>query len=138
MLGLAVERAWGANPLGMPVEYTGKARAVLGPDALLAVTQLAIVDPDRSNSAELARSYAAAALPNRRSLLYDLGFDDVEALGDRLVDALVVRGTTSDIGHRVEEHLDAGADHVSLYVLTDTPQVPPIRQWRELAARLLV
>ncbi|WP_239513584.1 TIGR03620 family F420-dependent LLM class oxidoreductase [Streptosporangium sp. 'caverna'] len=137
MLELAKRRAWGAHPLGMPVEHTGNARAVLGPDALLAVAQLVILDPDRSNSAGLARSYAAALLPNRRALLRELGFEDVDSLDDRLVDALVVRGSADDIAHRVEEHLDAGADHVSLYVLTATPQTPPIRQWRELAARLL-
>jgi hypothetical protein len=138
MLKLAGERTWGANPLGMPVAYTANARAVLGPDALLAVTQFAVLDPDPSNSAALARAATAAALPNRRSLLNDLGFDDIDSLHDRLVDALVVRGTTDDIAHRVEEHLDAGADHVSLYVLTTTPRIPPVPQWRDLAGRLLV
>jgi probable F420-dependent oxidoreductase len=137
MLRLAGRRAWGAHPLGMPVEHTRNARAVLGLDALLAVAQLVIVDPDRSNSAELARSYAAALLPNRRALLRDLGFEEVDSLGDRLVDALVVRGSADDIARRVGEHLDAGADHVSLYVLTTTPEAPPIQQWQELAARLL-
>jgi probable F420-dependent oxidoreductase len=137
MLKLAGGRAWGAHPLGMPVQHTKNARAVLGPHALLAVTQFVILDPDRSNSAELARSYAAAALPNRRALLHDLGFEEVDSLKDRLVDALVVRGTTDDIAHRVEEHLDAGADHISLYVLTTTPETPPIPQWRKLAAQLL-
>ncbi|WP_326822563.1 TIGR03620 family F420-dependent LLM class oxidoreductase [Streptosporangium sp. NBC_01639] len=133
MLELAGERTWGAHPLGMPVQHTRNARAVLGPEALLAVTQLVILDPDRSNSAELARSFAAALLPNRRALLHDLGFEEVDSLDDRLVDALVVRGSTDDIAYRVGEHLEAGADHVSLYVLTATPRTPPIRQWRELA-----
>ncbi|MEU4704309.1 TIGR03620 family F420-dependent LLM class oxidoreductase [Nonomuraea dietziae] len=137
LLALARERAWGAHPLGMPVEHTRNARAVLGPDALLAVTQLVILDPGRSGSADLARSYAAALLPNRRDLLKDLGFEDVDALGDRLVDALVVRGPAGDIAHRVEEHLDAGADHVALFVLTDTPAIPPVRQWRALAPAVL-
>jgi len=138
MLELAAERAWGAHPLGMPVEHTRKARALLGPDALLAVTQLVILDPTRSHSAELARAHAAAALPNRRSLLGDLGFNDVDSLSAALVDALVVRGTIDDIAYRVQEHLDAGADHVSLHVLTATPRTPPIRQWQELAAQLLI
>ncbi|MDP9844929.1 TIGR03620 family F420-dependent LLM class oxidoreductase [Streptosporangium lutulentum] len=140
LLALARERAWGAHPLGMPVEHTRTARALLGPDALLAVTQLVVLDPDRSATADLARSYAAALLPNRRVLLQDLGFGDVDSLDsldDRLVDALVSRGPADAVAHRVEEHLDAGADHVSLFVITATPRTPPLRQWRELAERLL-
>ncbi|MFI8939441.1 LLM class flavin-dependent oxidoreductase [Streptomyces syringium] len=38
MLALAAERARGATALGMPVEYTRAARAVLGDDGLLAIT----------------------------------------------------------------------------------------------------
>ncbi|MFJ2030125.1 TIGR03620 family F420-dependent LLM class oxidoreductase [Streptosporangium sp. NPDC087985] len=138
LLALARERAWGAHPLGMPVEHTRTARALLGPDALLAVTQLVVLDPDRSATADLARSYAAALLPNRRALLHDLRFENVDSLDDRLVNALVSRGSADAIAHRVEEHLEAGADHVSLFVVTATPQTPPLRQWRELAERLLI
>jgi probable F420-dependent oxidoreductase len=137
MLTLAAERTRGANVLGMPVEHTRKARAVLGPDALLAVTQLCVLSPDRSHTADLARTTAAAALPNRRTLLHDLGHRDVDALGDRLVDAIVAHGHAEDIARRVHEHLDAGADHVSLHLLTTTPHTPPTRQWEQLAAHLL-
>ncbi|MFG1705018.1 TIGR03620 family F420-dependent LLM class oxidoreductase [Nonomuraea sp. M3C6] len=136
MLKLAGRRAWGAHPLGMPVQHTKHARTLLGPHALLAVTQLAILDLDRT-AADLARTHVAAALPNRRVLLHDLGFQDLDALNDELVDALVVRGTIDDIAHRVHQHLDVGADHVSLHLLTTTPHVPPLRQWRALAANLL-
>jgi len=137
MLALAAERTWGANVLGMPVEYTRKARAVLGPDALVAVTQLCVLSPDRHHTAELARTTAAAALPNRRTLLHDLGHRDVDTLGDRLVEAIVAHGRAEDIAQRVQEHVDAGADHVSLHLLTTTPRTPPIRQWEQLAAHLM-
>lgn len=137
MLTLAAERAWGAHSLGMPVEHTREARAVLGPDALLAVTQLCVLGPDRAHTAELARGTAAAALPNRRTLLRELGYEDVDSVGDRLVDALVAHGSVEDVAGRVHEQLDAGADHVSLHVLTGTPQAPPVQQWRQLAAHLL-
>ncbi|MEV0200179.1 TIGR03620 family F420-dependent LLM class oxidoreductase [Nonomuraea sp. NPDC050691] len=137
MLRLAAERAWGAHPLGMPVEHTRRARSLLGPRALLAVTQLVVLDPSRARAAELARAHAAAALPNRLALLRDLGFDDAESLADPLVDALVATGGTEEIVRRVGEHLDAGADHVSLHVLTTAPDEPPLRPWEELAARLL-
>jgi len=137
MLALAAERAWGANPLGMPVEHTRNARAVLGPTALLAVTQLCVLGPDRSYPAALARTTAAAALPNRRTLLCDLGYEDVDSLGAQIVDALVAHGTAEDIARRIHEQLDAGADHVSLHLLTTAPHTPPTRQWQELAAHLL-
>lgn len=137
MLQLAAERACGAHPLGMPVEHTRRASSLLGPQALLAVTQLVVLDSSRARAAELARAHAAAALPNRLALLRDLGFDDAESLDGRLVDALVATGGAEDIARRVELHLDAGADHVSLHVLTATPDEPPLRQWQELAAQLL-
>jgi hypothetical protein len=37
---------------------------------------------------------------------------------------------------RVKEHLDAGADHVALQVLTANPAALPLREWRELSALL--
>ncbi|MEU0479505.1 TIGR03620 family F420-dependent LLM class oxidoreductase [Streptosporangium sp. NPDC006013] len=137
MLQLAAERACGAHPLGMPVEHTRQARSLLGPQALLAVTQLVVLDSSRTRATGLARAHAATALPNRLTLLRDLGFDDAESLDGRLVDALVATGGPEDIARRVELHLDAGADHVSLHVLTATPDEPPLRQWQELAAQLL-
>ncbi|MFI6790711.1 TIGR03620 family F420-dependent LLM class oxidoreductase [Nonomuraea sp. NPDC050383] len=137
MIQLAGERSWGAHPLGMPVEHTRQARKLLGSQALLAVTQLVVLEPSRSRAAELARAHAAAALPNRLTLLRDLGFDDAESLDDRLVEALVATGDPDDVARRVGEHLDAGADHVSMHVITATPDEPPSRQWEELAARLL-
>lgn len=129
MLRLAGERAWGAHPLGMPVAHTRNARALLGPDALLAVTQVVVLAPA---GVEVAREAAAQALPNRRPLLRELGFDDLDALSDELVDALVVHGTPDDVARRVEDHLDAGADHVSLHMLP-----ADLAPWRELAGRLL-
>ncbi|WP_433425142.1 TIGR03620 family F420-dependent LLM class oxidoreductase [Microtetraspora malaysiensis] len=138
MLALAAERTRGANVLGMPVEYTRIARATLGPDALLAITQLCVLSPDRSRTVELARTTAAATLPNRRTLLRDLGYKDADTLDERLVDAIVAHGPAEEIVHRVHQHLDAGADHVSLHLLTATPTTPPVRQWERLAAHLIV
>ncbi|WP_123995769.1 MULTISPECIES: hypothetical protein [Streptomyces] len=60
--------------------------------------------------------------PPARALLYDLGYEDLDSLGNRLVDAIVAHGTAEDIARRVREHLDAAADHVSLHLLTTTPR----------------
>jgi alkanesulfonate monooxygenase SsuD/methylene tetrahydromethanopterin reductase-like flavin-dependent oxidoreductase (luciferase family) len=49
-----------------------------------------------------------------------LGFtdDDVAKPGsDRLIDAVVAHGTPEDIASRLNQHLEAGADHVAIQVL---------------------
>ena len=49
-----------------------------------------------------------------------LGFtdDDVRKPGsDRLIDAVVAYGTPDAIAQRLDEHLEAGADHVAIQVL---------------------
>ncbi|MGW2485727.1 TIGR03620 family F420-dependent LLM class oxidoreductase [Streptomyces sp. NPDC001606] len=137
MLALAAERTRGATVLGMPVDYTRTSRTVLGDDALLAVTLLCVLGNDHADTSELARTTAAAALPNRGGLLRGLGYEDPDALDDRLVDALVAHGSAEDIAHRVQQHFDAGADHVSLHLLTPTPGTAPIRQWEHMATHLL-
>lgn len=138
MLAIAAEHARGAMVLGMPVEYTRTARTVLGDESLLAVTQLCVLSHDRAGTADLARDTAAAALPNRRRLLRELGHENPDALDDRLVDALVAHGHAEDIARTVRAHLDAGADHVALHLVTGTPDSPPVRQWGQLAAHLPV
>ena len=55
---------------------------------------------------------------------------------DRLVDAIVVWGTPEQIASRVRERFDAGADHVCLQVLADSPDAT-VEGWRILAPHLL-
>lgn len=57
------------------------------------------------------------------------------------MDALVAHGDPDAIAGRVQAHLDAGADHVALHVVTggtETSAGAPERHWRELAAVLPV
>ena len=49
------------------------------------------------------------------------------------VDAIVAWGTTEQITSRIKAHLDSGADHVCVQVLTDAPGTLPMKQWQELA-----
>lgn len=59
--------------------------------------------------------------------------------GQRAAHALVAWGDVEDVRRRVKEHLDAGADHVALQVLTadsGAPAALPLREWRELSALL--
>ena len=43
-------------------------------------------------------------------------------------------GDEATIAARVQEHRDAGADHVCIQVLTDDPRAFPAEQWRALRA----
>ena len=62
---------------------------------------------------------------------------DISVALDRLVDAIVAWGTEDQIAARIMEHHDAGADHVCVQVITDTPDKPPLDEWRTLARVLL-
>ncbi len=71
-----------------------------------------------------------SALPNYSNNWKRQGFTDddlADGGSDRLVDALVVWGDEATIAARVQEHRDAGADHVCIQVLTDDPAGSPDR-----------
>jgi probable F420-dependent oxidoreductase len=136
MLELAGQRCAGAFPLGMPVEFTAKAREILGPDALLAVTQAAVLDSRADRARETASGRLAEFLPNRRRPLAELGFraaDLADPTSRLLTDALIAAGDADHIRHRMREHLDAGANHVALHILATDENTLPWQQWRELA-----
>ncbi|MEU6751209.1 LLM class F420-dependent oxidoreductase, partial [Spirillospora sp. NPDC046719] len=89
------------------------------------------------------RGYVQAA-EHQRASVRRLGYGDDDQTGgpgggpsDRLVDAIVAHGDVDAIRARVREHLDAGADHVCVQVLTADPAELPLEQWRELAPALL-
>jgi alkanesulfonate monooxygenase SsuD/methylene tetrahydromethanopterin reductase-like flavin-dependent oxidoreductase (luciferase family) len=52
------------------------------------------------------------------------------------LDGLVVWGDEATIAARVQEHRDAGADHVCIQVLTDNAMGFPAEEWRALAPAL--
>jgi probable F420-dependent oxidoreductase len=140
MLGLAAQRSAGAHPYFVPVEHTARARRVLGHGPVLAPEVTVVVDSDRAAARSLARRFAAGylALPNYANNLGSLGFGDDELAdggSDRLVDAVVAIGDLDAVSERVREHLDAGADHVCIQVLTDGDGFP-IEAYRLLADAL--
>ena len=68
------------------------------------------------------------SLPNYRNNLLELGFnnDDFENGGsDRLVDAIVAWGDEDTICARIEEHWQAGADHVCIQALRTDGEMAP-------------
>lgn len=139
MLGLARDRSAGAHPYLVTVEHTRQARAVLGPGRLLAPEQAVVLATDPVEARRIARVHLAGYLhaPNYTNNWLRLGFtvgDLAEGGSDRLVDALVAWGTKETIRERITAHLQAGADHVCLQVLTAEPGKLPNEEWRTLAA----
>jgi probable F420-dependent oxidoreductase len=142
MLTLASERADGAHPYNVPPEHTARAREILGPDKLLAPEQAVVLETDPAEARRIGRGHAAIYrdLPNYMNNLRRFGITDDDLAGDgsdRLVDTMVAWGDANAIRARVQEHFDAGADHVAVQVLTADRATLPLDEWRELAAALL-
>lgn len=140
-LRLSGERALGAHPYLVTPEHTREAREMLGRGPLLAPEQKVVLETDPATARAIGREKVAnpyLKLPNYINNLLRLGFsqEELDAVSDRVVDALVAWGTPDDIAARVREHHDAGADHVSVQVLTGDDALPRA-QYRELAKVLL-
>ena len=121
MLRLAAEKALGAHTFLVPVEHTRRARAILGPDALLVVEQKVVLD-DLGEARTRARAALAWYLdtPNYLDNLRWLGFSELDFTAggsDALVDALVATGDADAIEARCRAHLAAGATQVAIQPL---------------------
>ncbi|MFF4240810.1 TIGR03620 family F420-dependent LLM class oxidoreductase [Actinomadura geliboluensis] len=126
MQGLARDRADGALPAAMPVEHTRAARERLGPDKLLVVTLTTILEADPGKARAVARQMPLLSLPGSpyARVLRELGYPDEALAGggsDEVVDACFAWGDEAAIGKRVQDHLDAGADHVVIAALAPDP-----------------
>lgn len=122
MLELAAARADGAHPYNVTPQHTAQARAILGAGKLLCPEQKVLLESDPATARRVARDYLARylALPNYCNNLLRLGFtneDFANGGSDRLIDALVVWGDETRIRARLQEHWDAGADHVCVNTL---------------------
>jgi probable F420-dependent oxidoreductase len=141
MLELAATRTAGVHPYLVTPEHTHLAREAVGPGALVATEQGVVLETDADRAREIARANLANyfLLPNYTNNWKRLGFTDDEIAGsgsDRLIDALVAWGDEAAIAARVDEHRAAGASHVCIQVLTDTPRALPLEQLRRLAPAL--
>jgi probable F420-dependent oxidoreductase len=137
MLKLAAERGAGAHPYFTPVEHTAFARETMGANALLAPELAVVLETDAAKAREIARKYMTTytRLPNYTNNLKRFGFteDEITKQEDRLVDAIVAWGSLDTVVAAVKGHLDAGADHVCIQVLTEKTGTLPMREWQELA-----
>ena len=140
MLELARTRSAGAHPYNVTPEHTAQARQALGRAGWLLPEQAVALATDADQARKLGRDHLThhLALPNYTNNLRRLGFGDADFSdggSDRLVDAIVAWGNEDAIASRVREHMDAGADHVCIQVLSEEGMLPR-RAWRELAPAL--
>lgn len=141
MLELAAERALGAHPYFVPVEHTAFARMRLGREPVLAVEQAVVLETDPSAARAVARQHAVDYLQttNYANNLKRLGWTDADLRGqgsDGVIDAVIAWGDVDAIARRVQQHLDAGADHVCIQVLRDDETDPAIDDLREIVPAL--
>jgi len=128
VLKLSATRAAGAHPYLTTPEHTAEARRLIGPDAFLAPEHKAVLTTDADQAREVGRQALDIYL-NLQNYLNSwkrLGFtdDDVAKPGsDRLVDAVVAYGTPEAIAARLHQHIEAGADHVPVQVLTSSDKL---------------
>jgi probable F420-dependent oxidoreductase len=119
MLELAAEKAAGAHPYFVPPEHTARARKILGQGKLLCPEQKVLLETDPAKARAIARANMKIylGLPNYQNNLKWLGYSDADIAdggSDRLVDAIVAWGDEKQIRDRIQQHLDAGADHVCI------------------------
>ena len=144
MLALAAEHLDGALPyLGTP-EHTAQVREILGPDAILAPEQGIVLSTDAEEARAIARASLSIYinnLPNYYKNWFRLGFDESDLAdngSDRLIDALVAWGDEAAAMTRIRAHLDAGADHVVIQVLSadHRPTLEAIQRVADIGAAL--
>ena len=124
VLRLGAERTAGVHPYLVPPEHTRLARAEIGAGPLLAPEHKVVLDPEPDRGRALGRQIVERylGLVNYTANLRRLGFTDEDLAGrgsDRLVDAVTAHGTVEQVAARLDEHLQAGADHVPVQVLDD-------------------
>ncbi|MCV7302445.1 LLM class F420-dependent oxidoreductase [Mycobacterium barrassiae] len=139
VLKLSAQRSAGAHPYLTTPQHTGEARNILGPTVFLAPEHKVVLARDAEASRKIGRETVDfyLNLSNYLNNWKRLGFtdDDIAKPGsDRLIDAVVAHGTPEDIAKQLNEHLEAGADHVAIQVLGGWDNLVPTLE--ELAGPL--
>lgn len=138
VLALAAERTVGAHPYLTTPAHTRMAREILGEGPLLAPEQKVVVGTDPAAARALGRPAVDRPylhLRNYTANLRRLGWTEADLAdggSDALIDALVVHGGTATVAAGITAHLDAGADHVCVQVLT-ADATDPLADLRALA-----
>jgi probable F420-dependent oxidoreductase len=122
VLKLSAQRSAGAHPYLTTPEHTGQARNTIGKTVFLAPEHKVVLTTDAEQARAIGRDTVDfyLNLSNYLNNWKRLGFTDEDIAkpgSDKLIDALVAYGTPEAIAARLNEHLNAGADHVTIQVL---------------------
>lgn len=142
VLRLSAERSAGAHPYLTTPEHTAKARELVGSSVFLAPEHKVVLTTDRNEARAIGRRYLEhyLTLSNYANNFLRMGFTegDIRTPGsNKLIDAVVAYGTPDAIAQRLNEHLEAGADHVGVQILDGWPEDKLVAALRELAEPLL-
>jgi len=119
MMTLSGELADGAHPYNTTPEHSAQARRILGPEKLLCPEVWVLLETDQAKARSVARQTLSRylQLENYVNGWRRQGFGDDDLAGggsDRFVDAMVAWGDEDKIRARIQQHWDAGADHVCI------------------------
>lgn len=143
VLRLAAERSAGAHPYLTTPEHTAKARERVGKSVFLAPEHKVVLTTDPDEARAIGRNTLEfyLGLSNYVNSWLRLGFteDDVHKPGsDKLIDAMVAHGSADAIARRLNEHCEAGADHVAIQVLGTPNEEALLSVLSELAGPLRI
>jgi probable F420-dependent oxidoreductase len=101
-----------------------------------------VLETDPAEARRIARLFAVDYLQttNYANNLRRMGWSDQDIAGqgsDALIDAVVAWGDVDRIASRVRAHLDAGADHVCVQVVSEDETDVCLKELAELAPALL-
>jgi probable F420-dependent oxidoreductase len=122
MLALSASDADGAHPYNVTPEHTAEARQILGPGKLLCPEVWVLLETDTAKARALARQALThyLRLDNYLNNWRRLGFADADFAGggsDHFIDENVAWGDEDKIRRRLQEHWDAGADHICIQAI---------------------
>jgi len=119
MMALSSELADGAHPYNTTPQHTATARSILGPGKLLCPEVWVLLETDPATARNAAREALSRYLQLENYVnswrREGFGNDDLAGGGSqRFLDAMVAWGDEDAIRARIQEHWDAGADHVCI------------------------
>ena len=122
VLRLSAQRSAGAHPYLTTPEHTAQAREVIGNSVFLAPEHKVVLSTDAGQARAIGRQSVDfyLNLSNYLNNWKRLGFTDADIAkpgSDKLIDAVVAHGAADDVAKRLGQHLEAGADHVTIQVL---------------------
>jgi len=130
VLRLSAARTAGAHPANATPQHAAQARAIIGPNALLAPVHNVVLsaDPEEGRAIGRAALDRYFRLTNYVSNWKRLGFTDADVTkpgSDKFIDAVVAHGTPEDVATQLGEYLTAGANHVAILVPGGPEKVLP-------------